>query len=193
MVLEFLVKKLSVALFVLLGALSSCSPAPSTSQPQGIVDSRSPTSWAHASEYGDIETDPWELHFVARRLAARYVRENGGEISTTHIITNFIDLNGDGQKDIIATLDNPQLCTQKGCPLAVFENTGDSLSLVSVTKDVHVRLGHRESDTGWLTLNVATKDTTGTTSVAGEPAKVYLLAHDGNGYPGEVTQGQENL
>lgn len=100
-------------------------------------------------------------------------------------LSSLIDLNNDGQLDLIIQPNGGNYCGTGGCTTFVFKNTGKNFELVneiSLTRDLYVLSSNTN---GWLDL--ATLQSGG-----GMPeAKYKKLQFDGAKYPSSAEDGIE--
>jgi hypothetical protein len=92
-----------------------------------------------------------------------------------------VDLNGDGQQEVVAYVAGPMVCGTGGCKVFVFTPTADGLRLVSDISVAQppVRLSPRSSQ-GWRNLVVGIAG-------GGIPAGTAELEFDGKTYPSNPT------
>lgn len=92
-----------------------------------------------------------------------------------------VDLDGDGQQEVVAYVAGPMVCGTGGCTVYVFTPTSDGLRLVSAISVVQppVRLSPRSSQ-GWRNLIVGIAG-------GGIPASAAELEFDGKTYPSNPT------
>jgi hypothetical protein len=92
-----------------------------------------------------------------------------------------VDLDGDGQQEVVAYVAGPMVCGTGGCTVYVLTPTADGLRLVSAISVVQppVRLSPRSSQ-GWRNLIVGIAG-------GGIPAGAAELEFDGKAYPSNPT------
>jgi len=98
-----------------------------------------------------------------------------------HYFDAAVDLDGDGQQEILAYVAGPMVCGTGGCPLFVFRQGPDAYELVARMSVVQVPVRVSSQSThGWRDLVVAVAG-------GGAPAGDVVLKFDGKTYPANPT------
>lgn len=113
----------------------------------------------------------------ARAAVAAYLEQEGAEADTRHRDAR-VDLDGDGQDDLLVYLEDPYFCGSGGCSLVVFRNEGDTFTKVASTSVTRspIAVG-AAGPAGWRDLYVSIGG-------GGGASGVVRLVHEGGGYPG---------
>jgi hypothetical protein len=96
---------------------------------------------------------------------------------TQDVLSEFIDLNGDGDQDAIVVLTGSYWCGTGGCTMLVFQGGSGGFELVSRSSLIRPPITVSDTQTnGWRDLIV-------TVSGGGIPSKTVALKFDGQEYP----------
>jgi len=151
----------------LLAACGRGSPAPES-------EVSAPTATASAPAAAPAPTPTADTLGPAVRAAL------GGDFEARYFEA-AVDLNGDGQKEIVVYAAGPMVCGTGGCPVYVFTPSAEGLRLVSSISVAQppVRLSPRSTQ-GWRNLVVGVAG-------GGIPAGNAELEFDGKGYASNPT------
>ncbi|MBB1087202.1 hypothetical protein H4F99_01730 [Lysobacter sp. SG-8] len=113
----------------------------------------------------------------AQAAVAAYLEQEGAEADTRHRDAR-VDLDGDGQDDLLVYLEDPYFCGSGGCSLVVFRNEGATFTKVASTSVTRspIAVG-AAGPAGWRELYVSIGG-------GGGASGVVRLVHEGGGYPG---------
>ncbi len=161
--------------------LAGCSePAPPTEAPSQApapdapIEAPPPIEVPPGTAPDSAPTDAADPQ-VESTLAA-YFEQEGADAGTRHR-TARVDLDGDGQDDLLAYLEGPYFCGSGGCSLLVFRNEGGAFTKVASTSVTRSPIAIGEpGPRGWRDLYV-------TIGGGGGPSGVVHLVDGGSGYP----------
>ena len=123
--------------------------------------------------------DPKDPYKAANRAIRNYLKKIKANPNARYVAV-YKDLNQDGNREVIATIRDLNLCVPEGCPMLVFENTGKKYKFVSQTNKVEFLRGQGKGKNGWKSLVVTT----------GKEGKEAFILDFNEGYPKEASLGR---